>query len=214
MLQPFELLGAEIAQTAGFEIEGIDQSDEMHAVGVEAVPAVTLGGPAVTFLIDFAIGIDEVVFAGHVMHVEPRLRNDVIGVVEFLFLRQVGDVAGVDHEGRLLRQGVDLFDRLFQRAERVGIGRLVKPDVAVADLQERQSARVGRLCLAHDAERVRHAARDCPQDAGAAPGHAFQHLAAADAVPMIEFTHCESPFQPPVPRRYGFAATESKIGRK
>ena len=104
VLQPFELLGAEIAQTAGFEVDDIDQADEMHAVGVEAVPAVTLGGLAVTLAINFAIGIDEVVFAGHVMHVEPRLRNDVIGVVEFLFLRQMGDVAGVDHEGRLLRQ--------------------------------------------------------------------------------------------------------------
>ena len=39
--------------------------------------------------------------------------------------------------------------------------------------------------LADEAERARHAAGDGPQHAGAGPGHAFQHLAAADAVMFL-----------------------------
>src|SRR5215469_14842394 len=104
------------------------------------------------------------------------------------------DVAGMDHKGWLLRQGIDLGDRLFQCPKRVRISWFIEADMAVADLQERQATGFRRLRLAHDAERVRHAASNRPQHAGAAPGHAFQHLAAADAVLMIEFIHRESPF--------------------
>src|SRR5260370_42259889 len=53
VLQPFELLGAELAQTAGFEIGPINQYDEMHAVGVESVPAVTLADPSAPPLMEF-----------------------------------------------------------------------------------------------------------------------------------------------------------------
>ena len=74
--------------------------------------------------------------ARHVMHVEPRLRDDAVGVVELRFQRQMADVAGMDHEGRLVRQRIDLGDGLFERAERIRIGRLVEADMAVADLQE------------------------------------------------------------------------------
>ena len=47
--------------------------------------------------------IDEIMFAGYVESVESRLADDLIGIVEFLGLRQVGNVAGVDHEGGRLR---------------------------------------------------------------------------------------------------------------
>ena len=107
----------------------------------------------------------------------------LLGVVELGRLRQMGDVAGVDHEGRLDRQRLDLVDGFFQRAERIGVGRLVEADMAVADLQEgeRRPPPCG-MRLADQAERARHAARDRPEHAGAGPGHAFQHLAAAQAV--------------------------------
>src|SRR5262249_26940678 len=39
VLQPFELLVAEIAQSASLEIDNVDEADEVHAVGVEAIPA-------------------------------------------------------------------------------------------------------------------------------------------------------------------------------
>ena len=57
------------------------------------------------------------------------------------------DVAGVDHEGGLLRDRLDVGDRLFQRALGVRIGRLVEAHVAVADLQEGEALGVGGLRL-------------------------------------------------------------------
>src|ERR1700757_1870742 len=46
-LQPFKLFVAQIAQTAGLEIDDIDQADKVDTVGVEAVPACALGGLAI-----------------------------------------------------------------------------------------------------------------------------------------------------------------------
>src|SRR5580704_2796678 len=50
-LQPLELFSAEIAESAGFEVDDIDEADEMHAVGVEAVPARAFGALAVAFFV-------------------------------------------------------------------------------------------------------------------------------------------------------------------
>ena len=74
--------------------------------------------------------------AGHVVHVEASLGDDPVGVVEFGRLGQMRDIAGMNDEGWLHRQGLDLVDRLFERADGVGIGGLVETDMAVADLQE------------------------------------------------------------------------------
>ena len=49
------------------------------------------------------------------------------------------------------------------------------------------------LRLAHEAQRMRHAAGNGPQHAGADPGHAFQYFAPVDAVVAIGFAHCRSP---------------------
>ena len=106
----------------------------------------------------------------------------------------MADVAGMDHERRLLRQGIDLGDRLFQRAERVGIGGFVEADMAVADLQEGKATALRGLGLAHDPERVRHAAGNGPQHARATPGHAFQNLAPVDDVSLVDFTHLRISF--------------------
>jgi hypothetical protein len=96
--EPGELLGAQIAKPAGFEIDDIDQADEVHAVGVEAVPASTFAAATVAFAIELALFVEEVVLAWHVMHVEPGLRDDAVGIVELGNLRQMTDVAGMDHE--------------------------------------------------------------------------------------------------------------------
>src|SRR5262249_8266208 len=77
-----------------------------------------------------------------------------------------------------------LLDRLLERAERVRVGGLVEAHMAVADLQEGEAGGL-RHGLADKAERGRHAARHRPQDAGSGPGHAFQHLATADAVAVV-----------------------------
>src|SRR4029077_9303568 len=63
--------------------------------------------------------------------------------------------------------------------------------MAIADLQERKTRGFRRLRFAHNSERVRHATRNGPQHTRAAPGHAFQDLAAADAVAIV--AHCKPP---------------------
>src|SRR3954447_21688117 len=93
--------------------------------------------------------------AGHVVHVEARLRDDAVGIVEFGRLGEMRDIAGMNDERWLERQGLDLVDRFFERADGVGIGWLVESDMAVADLQEGQSARWRGRSLPDDAHGTR-----------------------------------------------------------
>src|SRR3984893_14157094 len=196
-LQPFELLVAEIAQAAGLEIDHVDEADEMHAVGVEAVPARAFGAATVAVAVELHVLVENVVFARYVMHVEPRLRDDAVGVVKFGRLGEMGDIAGVNDEGWLDRKRIDLVQRFLERADRVRVRRLVESDMAVADLQEGQPARCDGLCFADNAHRARDAAGDGPQDAGTGPGHAFENFAPADAalVAVIR-SHRQSPLKP------------------
>src|SRR5258707_7044506 len=129
--------------------------------------------------------IDDVMFAGDVESVEFCPADDLIGIVEFLGLRQVSYVARMDHECGLLRQSIHFGDGFFQRRERVRVWRLFEADVAVGDLQEGESTRCLGLCLG-DPEQRRpwHAASDRPQHSGARPDHAFQRIAAVDVVPF------------------------------
>ena len=73
VLQPFELVVAEIAQAAGLEIDHVDKADEMHAVGVEAIPAGALGAATIAVAIELLLAVEDVVLARHVMHVEAGL---------------------------------------------------------------------------------------------------------------------------------------------
>ena len=84
--------------------------------------------------------VDDVVLARNVVDVELGLTDDLISIVEFVRLRQMGDIARMDHEGwaRLHSQFLHLANGFAQRAERVRIGRFIKADMAVADLQERE----------------------------------------------------------------------------
>jgi len=72
------------------------------------------------------------------MDVELGLTDQLVGIVEFVGLGEMGDIARMDHEGRarLHCQFLDLADGFAQRAERVRVGRFVEADMAVADLQE------------------------------------------------------------------------------
>src|SRR5580658_7572417 len=106
----------------------------------------------------------------------------------------------MDHESGFLRQRDDLAHGLLKRAERVGIGRLVEADMAVADLQECQAFGFLRLRLAHDAQRVRYAAGNGPKHAGADPGHAFEDFASVNAIVAVEIAHCCSPMKRTGPR--------------
>src|SRR5579875_3051927 len=87
ILQPFELLVPEIAETAALQVDDVDEPDEVHAVGVETVITGPLGAAAVAFAIELALlVVEHIVLAGDVMHVEPRLRDDLLGVVELRWL--------------------------------------------------------------------------------------------------------------------------------
>jgi len=85
-----------------------------------------------------------------------------------------------DHERRLDRHRVDLVDGFLQRAQRVGIGRLVEADMTVAEL-EKGHARRGRgrrlrgnpMCTERTAARRRLMVQSTPVPA---QGHAFSTL--------------------------------------
>src|SRR5262249_42920243 len=196
-LQPFGLLVPEIAQPAGLEIDHVDEADEVHAVGVEAVPARAFGAATVAVAVELHVLVENIVFARHVMHVEPRLRDDAVGVVEFGRLGEMGDIAGVNDEGWLDRKRIDLVQRFLERADSVRVRRLVESDMAVADLQEGQPTRFDGPCLADNAHRARDPAGDGPQDAGTGPGHAFENFAPADAALVVVIrSHRQSPLKP------------------
>jgi hypothetical protein len=110
------------------------QKQALYTAFVERIPssAFCLGPFAITLQISLAEPlIDDVMFAGNIEGVEFRLGDDLIGIVEFLGLRQVSDVPGVDHEGWLLRQSTRFSDCFFQRSERVRICWLLETDMTV-----------------------------------------------------------------------------------
>src|SRR6202044_3716090 len=76
VLEPFELLGAEVAHAAALEIEDVDEAYEMNAVGVERVPAGAFGAASVTIDVKLPVRVEEIVLAGNVMPVKPPVRED------------------------------------------------------------------------------------------------------------------------------------------
>src|ERR1700693_5147582 len=116
--KPSQLLGPKHAHATSLEVHYIVETDEMDSVLVEGIPAGALGVLAVPL----EIGLDRdlveiVVLAWHVVHIETHAADDLSGVVEFLGLRQMGDVASMEHECRLGGKRVDLLARLLQSNE-------------------------------------------------------------------------------------------------
>ena len=66
-----------------------------------------------------------------------------------------------------------------------GLAGLSKPTWLSLICRKVMPGGLGGLRGADHAERVGHAAGDGPEHAGAGPGHAFEHAAAADAVVFI-----------------------------
>jgi hypothetical protein len=83
--------------------------------------------------------------------------ENALGRIELFDFGEVGDVAGMHHERRLLWQRVDRVDRLVERAQHVGVRRKREADVAVADLHEREVA-AGSCC--RERTRRRHGEGD------------------------------------------------------
>src|SRR5581483_767722 len=157
--KPRQLRFAKIAEAAAFEIDDVHKADEMYTVIVEAVPAVAFCAFAVAVEISLAAAfIDDVVLAGHIADVEARFRNNLVSVIEFGRLREMRDVAGVNHEGGALFYRLHFADGLLQCAERVRIRGLAETDMAVADLQEREAFGLGRSRFAYQSDGFRYAA--------------------------------------------------------
>ena len=107
----------------------------------------------------------------------------------------MGDVAGVEQEGRLGGSAAMRASAACQGRGRIGIGGLVEADMGVADLDEAEPP-PSAACRIAEQHGARHAAGDGPQHAGAGPGHAFQEAAAVDAVgrsPAVMMSQLSSP---------------------
>ena len=133
----------------------------MRALLIEAVPAVPLRLLAEALVEHLPVVVEHIVLAGNVedflgLETLERLRQRV----ELFRLRQLRQIAGVQHECRRCGQRVHLGNRRAQRRGNVRVCVLVESDVAVADLHEAQVAcHIADLAL-HDvaqSERLQHA---------------------------------------------------------
>ena len=117
----------------------------------------------------------------------PGSTDDLIGVIELLRLRKVGDVTGMKHERWLIAQSVHPADGLLQCVDGVRICGLVEANVAVADLEKCETLLGGFLRLggAEQPDRFRHAGRYRPKHSGSRPDHAFECVPPADAVVVM-----------------------------
>src|SRR5207248_549858 len=113
------------------------EADEVHAAAVERIPTVAGRSLSIAAEIRLPVVGRDIVLAGNVED-PPRLERsqNLCGGVELPGLRELRDVAGVQHERRSLWQRVQLCDGVLQRADDIGVRLLVEPDVAVADLRE------------------------------------------------------------------------------
>src|SRR5262245_16436009 len=169
LFHPFELVVAELGETGGFEtgreVEDVDQCDEMHASVIEAIPASAFCALAVAVQIRLAVvGVGDIMLARYYKDLLLQRLHRLIGIVEFLVLRQMSDVTGMNDEGGPRRHGVDLGNCLLKGAERIGIRRFVKADMAVANLQEGKAVplRLGGPSVVDQPKRARYAAAQTP----------------------------------------------------
>jgi hypothetical protein len=82
LFQPPELFVAECAQDTGFQIDDVDEPDEMDAPLVEAVPAGALRAFAESLQVTLAIVFEHIVFAGDVEHGQRQLGQYLLKCVE------------------------------------------------------------------------------------------------------------------------------------
>src|SRR6266403_1353052 len=80
--KPLELIVAEGTQTAGFEIHHVHKADEVNAILVEAVPALSFGVFCVTLAKHGALVIENVVFSWHKENLFISSFQNLVHVVE------------------------------------------------------------------------------------------------------------------------------------
>ena len=143
VFQPFELLVAELSQTAGLKVQDVDQSNEVDSVFVKTVPAGALGFDALSipFAVKLPAIIEHIVLSGNIENVlGPAALEHLIERVELLWLRQLRNISRVDKESRRSGHRVDAIERNLERRSDILVSIFVEPDMAVADLQK---AKVG-----------------------------------------------------------------------
>src|SRR5205807_9206033 len=183
LLEPLELLRAEVAEPRRLEARDVDQADEVGALIIEALPSGAQGPLAVAAEILLpAIG-EDVVLAGHV---EDTARPDALEVlgdrIERAGFLRMREVPSMEDEGRLGGQRIDPRDRLLHRADHVLVRLALKADVGVADLNEAEVTGRGA-----PGRGVREAAgredstTDGPKQPRTGPGDALEEAATVDA---------------------------------
>jgi hypothetical protein len=127
---------------------------KMHPQIIEALPSLANGALAVALQISFAIVANHVIFAG------------------------------VQQKGRLVRERVDLVDRLLERDRHVLIWRPVERNVAVADLGEAKVA-TWYARARHGSTAGAHATAERPDQSSPGPGHTREKSAPVDPVGVL-----------------------------
>ena len=183
---------AEVAQSIALQVDDIDQTDEVHAVGIEAVPAVAMRPLAVMIEVALAVVFQDVVLTGHGIDLQIGRAQQLRAGVELLGRGKMSDIAGVDQEGGLVFHRGHMTQCLLEGAGDVGVHRLVEAQMTVADLREAEAG-LRRLGLSDDA-RPRDAAGDGPDHGAAGPGHALQESAPVGVVCVD--AHARAPLGP------------------
>ena len=96
--EPLELFRPKRAESARFEVDDVDETDEVRATLIEAVSPGALRAFAKPCQIAVGIVVEHVVLAGYVEHGHRQLREHLLQRVELRRFREVRQVAGVKHE--------------------------------------------------------------------------------------------------------------------
>jgi hypothetical protein len=115
---------------------------------VKALPSLATGRHSETLEILFAIVAGEVVFTGDIEYfLLAKALEDLVQCVKLGGFRKVSEIARVENQVGLVNRRVDLVDSELQGTVDVGIRRLVKADVAIADLNEVEVGGFGLIIL-------------------------------------------------------------------
>src|SRR4030095_9151175 len=119
----------------------------MNAVLIETVPTGTFGFDLlkVSFAVEFSSIVEHIMLAGNIENVSgsAALKYFIEGV-ELLRLRQLRDISCVNQERRRGRHRVNAIESNLKCLGNILVRVLVKPDMAVADLQKAEIGSLGQ----------------------------------------------------------------------
>src|SRR5579872_887406 len=172
LLEPVQLRLTQLAHT--FQLDHIHQSDEVHSLVIEAVPAVSFGFLAVPVKVHLAVVDGCVMLARYIEDLLPAAGQNLCQSVEFGGLRAVREIARVDEKIRGRGACANPVQSRLERCGDVCVGRLVEANMAVADLYKAKVCLTGGVPRASEGTRHGHSSHETPNHSGARPCHAFQ----------------------------------------